>query len=93
MKIEEGCLAIVVDGAWGAKSRNVGKIVTVGKFIGKTRILSDSEIIYDVWEVDQPMHTMSGEFVYVQREKNLERLDDDVNDVTMRAEKVLEETV
>lgn len=74
-KIEEGCLAIVVNSIC---DENVGKIVTVGKFAGKIAgVVGD-----DQWEVDKPMACLDirtnsvCKHVNYQREQNLQRIDD-----------------
>lgn len=67
-KIEKGCLAIVVNSYC---PENLGKVVTVGNFIGAKDWLEGD----DVWEVDVAQMTTSGEEVYSQRECNLLRID------------------
>lgn len=73
-KIEKGCLAIVVNSYC---PENLGKVVTVGNFIGAEDWLEGD----DVWEVDVAQMTTSGEEVYSQRECNLLRIDNFDQDV------------
>jgi len=76
MKIKEGCLAIVVDGDMKEKSPNIGKIVTVGKFIGK---VPDFDYT-DWWEVDKPMSACQRtKIIFMQREANLLPISGDEN--------------
>jgi hypothetical protein len=73
-KIEKGCLAIVVN---SSRSENLGKVVTVGNFIGKIEgILGE-----DAWEVDTPMVTKFGKIIHHQRESYLMRIDSYNQDV------------
>jgi hypothetical protein len=73
-KIEKGCLAIVVN---SSRPENLGKVVTVGNFIGKIEgILGD-----DAWEVDAPMVTKFGKIIHHQRESYLMRVDSYDEDV------------
>jgi len=90
-KIEEGCIARVVN----SKAGNNGKYVTVGKFIGNAPLMEDcgAYIVYsppsnkfgrDMWEVDQPMkhqgvcegHLVNLPGDYTLPEFMLQRIDD-----------------
>jgi hypothetical protein len=70
MKIEEGCLAIVVDDVYGDDPMNIGKVVTVGSPI---TTLSGVEVD-GFWHVDKPMGTKSGLYICAQHVRNLDRL-------------------
>ena len=60
--LEPGCKAIVVKGAMLPHlSTNVGKIVTVGKFIGNVF----GKFGADQWEVDKPMVCTSGKSFFL----------------------------
>lgn len=67
-KIKTGCTAIVIDGA-GNKT-NIGKIVTVGVFIGKI----DGFRSDDYWEVDRPIKFTDGTFFNLIEEKYLDNI-------------------
>jgi hypothetical protein len=73
-KIEKGCLAIVVNSAC---SENLGKVVTVGEFLGDVSPVAGN----DQWVVDVPQKCTSGLTVLFQREKNLLRIDSYDQDV------------
>lgn len=71
--LEPGCKAIIINGVMSRKyPTNIGKIVTVGNFIG----MIPSGGADDYWEVNKPMTRQSGDSVYANREKNMQRLDD-----------------
>ena len=58
--IEEGCLAVVTGGSLGRVvngNPNTGKVVTVGKFIGKPSFCT---LDIDCWEVSPPLQWKSG---------------------------------
>lgn len=75
-EIEEGCIALVINGAMsGNFPTNIGKIVTVGKRVGVVKNFSGNTY----WAVDKPMVTNKGNNIYYQLEENLQRLDDTVN--------------
>lgn len=72
MKIEEGCLAVVIKSTAG----NEWKSVTVGKFLGKVFKYEGD----DMWEVDKPLgvvNSLSGvkRREYLCPENNLMRID------------------
>lgn len=71
-RIEEGCIARVINGALGSESPNIGKIITVGRFLGRVKNFLHS----DLWEVDKPMETTKGVQVYFISERYLQRIDD-----------------
>lgn len=67
-KIEEGCLAIVVNGMQvKGTPTNIGAIVRVVKFLGTER---------RIWEVDKPQWLVGGGSAYKQQESNLQPLDE-----------------
>lgn len=69
-KIEENCIAKVFNNV----IENNGKLVTVGRFIGKpTGVPFAHE---DMWVVDRPMYCSGFESVYYMREVCLQRIDD-----------------
>lgn len=68
MKIEEGCLAVVIN---SAVPKNIGKCVTVLKYIGKVPMFE----FKDLWAVSEPMTTNWGTEECYQRECNLMRID------------------
>ena len=67
--IKEGCMAVVTG---GLVKENIGKLVTVGKYIG----CIDEYDFDDYWEVDTPMEDSEGDEVYFQREVSLSKIDD-----------------
>jgi len=71
MKIQPGCLAIVID---GDNPGNIGKITKVGNFIGES-ILGTR-----FWEVETQMIAVCGTPNYFQIESNLSRINDNDND-------------
>lgn len=84
MKIESGCLAIVID---GDNPGNIGKITKVGDFIGQS-ILGTR-----FWEVDTQMIAVCGTPNYFQIESNLSRINDKEPDNSEFTEQeLLEET-
>lgn len=71
--IEEGCLAIIVKGAQNPKyETNIGKVVTVGKFIGDKKGFQP-----DLWEVDISIQYESGAKYNLCPEYTMERIDDE----------------
>lgn len=102
-KIEKGCTAIICN---GLIEENIGKIVTVGNFIGKIPLIEYKKgyaILEgdDWWEVNKPMgmcdiHDNKKEiktYIYFQQECNLQRLDDE-EDINNKEEEILiEETI
>ena len=75
-KIIEGCKAIIVS---GIINRNVGKIVTVGMFIGKVK----GYIGIDFWSVDKEIiygyeFSKDKGICFIAHEKDLQRIDDDL---------------
>lgn len=68
MKIEPGCLALVVA---SASHVNIGKCVRVGKFLGEVPTFTGN----DRWEVDKAMQGNFGRTAYHQNEKHLIRID------------------
>ena len=80
-KIEEGCLALVVG---GRVKENLGKIVRVGKFIGKYNNPDHIFMGDDWWEVDKLMIMRYENSLFLndtykfalQRESNLMRIDE-----------------
>ena len=68
MKIEEGCLAIVIN---SYTPSNIGKCVTVLKYVGEVCRFEYK----DLWAVSEPMTTNLGNKEYYQREVNLMRID------------------
>jgi len=74
-KITEGCLAIIVKGKQLPHiESNVGKVVLVGKFIGKIPNFPG-----DHWEVDRPLTYVSGKTHMHAPEQIMERIDYDEN--------------
>jgi len=73
-KIEEGCLAIIIDGG-GSKS-NIGILVTVGKFIGKIPGFTGK----NNWEIDKAILFTDNTYWDVIEEKFLKRIDEETND-------------
>lgn len=80
-RIEEGCLAIVINSCSG----NDGKTVTVGKYIGNV----PGYVGNRRWEVDRPMPAIFGEIIYHMQEKQLLRIDGGSFDVLV-TDKVLD---
>ena len=80
--IETGCTAIVVG---GRNPKNIGKIVTVGKYLGNNPdVVGMSTKYNDYFEVDQEMIPLNllgdkGEPNYIQNACNLHRIDDTKN--------------
>ncbi len=74
MKIEEGCLAIVIN---SVVPKNICKCVKVLKFIGTLDMVGSKEgVLYkDLWEVSESMFFKDGHSDYSQREVNLMRID------------------
>lgn len=68
-RIEEGCLAVVVQ---TAVPENLGKLVRVGKFVGKVFPYAGT----DRWEVDIDMLSTKGTLARHQRESHLLRVTD-----------------
>lgn len=68
-KIEEGCLAVVVNSC----ADNTGKCVTVGRFIGKV----NGYIGNNRWQVDKEMNVTTGEIAFHLREEQLMRVGDE----------------
>ncbi len=84
--LEPGCRAIVISGEMPPnRPTNVGKIVTVGNFIGEGDCLGND----DYWEVDKPMICIDGSVRYSNREKNLLRIDDHDTEKYFESEKEL----
>lgn len=69
MMIKEGCMAIVTKGHC---IENIGKLVKVGKCVGSPPGLYDG--IW--WEVNIPMKTIHGNYIHMQREDHMQRIDD-----------------
>ena len=67
-EIEPGCLAVVIR---SARPENLGKSVTVGKYIGEFPDI-DHE---DLWEVSKMMVTNRGKKYPYMAEENLLRID------------------
>ena len=71
--LEPGCLAIIIDGVNHPNHKtNIGKIVTVGSYIGFIKGMYGK----DYWEVDRIMFTNKGRTIYYNREINMQRIDD-----------------
>ena len=71
MKIETGCMAVVINGAMPNDPKtNIGKCVTVGKFLGKVSGFPGIR-----WEVDRPMNSITGGVNFHSREDWLMRID------------------
>jgi hypothetical protein len=68
-KIEEGCLAVVVN----SYADNTGKCVTVGRFIGHV----NGYVGNNRWQVDKEVNVTTGEIVFHLREEQLMRIGDD----------------
>ena len=86
-KITEGCLAIVTGGAGigpTGKPVNVGKVLTIGKFIGRHPKIYGKNL----WEVNQYILFMDGTKDKIINEKYLERIDDESKDEKFK-EKIL----
>jgi len=86
MKIEKGCMAIVINGAAPNHPKtNIGKIVTVGDFLGKLKGFVGN----DRWSVDQLInYTLDGLWFtgYHVQEKNLQRIDEPPDQETITEE-------
>ena len=76
--IEKGCMAIIIDGA--GEKRNVGKIVTVGSFIGEIEGFCGN----NNWNVDQPILFTGGEYKNFIQQSYLERIDDGETPITKK---------
>jgi len=72
MKIEFGCLALVIN---SHAEENIGKIVTVGNFVGEIPGIQNN----DLWQVDKGMRATGGvydgQLIYFQSESYLMRID------------------
>ena len=74
-KIEKGCLAIVVNGAYpNHPQTNIGKIVRIGSFLGDLPRWQGS----DYWETDSPQWSENGDDTCFNRECYLQRIDEDI---------------
>lgn len=69
MRIEKGCMAIIVDGLCQS---NIGKVVTVVNYLGDVPYLRTN----GYWEVDQLMEFTDGVYRYINRESCMKRIDD-----------------
>lgn len=75
--IEEGCTAIIVD---GRVESNIGKIVTVGRFIGRKNGFE----AHDLWKINKSLLHIFGDRHFMCSEKLMERIDD--TDISQQTE-------
>lgn len=80
--IEAGCRDIVIGGFC---EKNIGKIVTVGKFLGKVDWAGGN----DHWETDILMYGSLEGNGYSNRGRNLQRIDDHDTENILESEKEL----
>lgn len=84
-KIIEGCTAMVMN---KSDSRNSGKIVRIGKFIGKAE---GRKAHNDLWETDILMETNQHNFYRDYPEYGLRRIDHHKEDIKIKKQETTKE--
>ena len=75
--LEPGCTAIIINGAEPeSPDTNIGKIVTVVKFIGTVENYEGN----DYWEVNIKMNSINGDDLPICRDCDMRRIDDHKTD-------------